>query len=135
MTRLQDILAAHPHPAGSDGDIANACIEACNDCSAVCTVCADACLAEKDVQHQVQCIRLNLDCADICAITGRLMARAGHRDAPTLRLQLEACAQACRACADECARHAKHMKHCRVCAEACLHCEKACKDMALSLVP
>jgi hypothetical protein len=50
-------------------------------------------------------------------------------------LQLQACAQACRSCADECGRHAKHMEHCRICAEACRRCAEACDAMVAALVP
>ena len=33
----------------------------------VCTACADACLGEDDVGELTRCIRLDLDCADLCA--------------------------------------------------------------------
>jgi hypothetical protein len=48
-----------------------------------------------------------------------------------LQAQLRACATACRACGDECARHAEgmNMEHCRVCAEACRRCEAACERL------
>ncbi len=82
-----------------------------------------------------QCIRVCLDCADVCETTGRLIARPSARDADTLRLQLEACAEACRVCGEECARHgAAGMEHCRVCAEACRACADACEAMAAALV-
>jgi hypothetical protein len=135
MSRLKSMLEAHPSPAGANGDTAMRCIEACFDCAEICQICADACLAEKDPKAMVQCIRLNLDCSDICDVTGKLLARTGHRDANTLRLQLQACAQACRSCADECARHGQHMEHCRICAEACRRCAEACDAMVAALVP
>ena len=137
MSRLKKMLESHPSPAGSNGDAAMACIEACFDGAEICQICADACLAEEDANHMVQCIRLNLDCSDICDVTGKLLARTGHRDANTLHLQLHACAQACRACADECEQHAKamEMEHCRICAEACRRCAEACDAMVAALVP
>jgi hypothetical protein len=134
MTRLQGMLASHPDPAGSNGEEARRCIEACAECAQTCTVCADACLAEDDVQKLVTCIRLNMDCADVCHVTGTLMTRPSHRDAPALRAQLQACIEICRACADECASH-HHMEHCRLCAEACRACAEACEAMAAALVP
>jgi len=136
MSVLSKMLSAHPHPAGSNGDEARACIEACAECTQACTVCADACLAEDDVQPLVNCIRLNLDCADVCHVTGQLMTRPSHRDAPALRSQLEACVEICRACADECESHARRgLEHCRICAEACRKCAEACERMATALVP
>lgn len=134
MDPIARMLETHPHPASSAGDEAQACIEACAECAATCTICADACLAEKNVQHLVQCVRLNLDCADICAITGRLIARPSRRDEPTLEAVLKACTAACRACAEECGRHGEHMEHCRVCAESCRKCADACERMSRALV-
>ena len=135
MSRLQRMLETHPEPAGSNGDEARRCIEACVECTQTCTVCADACLGEADVAQMVACIRLNLDCADVCHVTGTLMTRPSHRDAPALRAQLQACVEICRACADECGKHGEHMEHCRVCAEACRACEQACEAMMAALVP
>jgi hypothetical protein len=135
MSRLKAMLHAHPSPAGANGDEAIACIEACFDCAEICSICADACLAEGEAAVLTQCIRLNLDCADICEVTGKLLARTGHRDATTLHLQLHACSQACRSCADECDKHARAMEHCRICAEACRRCAEACDVMVGALVP
>ncbi|HSL69519.1 MAG TPA: four-helix bundle copper-binding protein [Longimicrobiales bacterium] len=135
MTRLTRMMESHPHPAGSNGEQARRCIEACAECAQTCTVCADACLAERNVQKMVNCIRLNLDCADVCHVTGTLMTRPSHRDAPALRAQLEACLEICRACADECDHHAPQMEHCRICAEACRACADACEQMMGALVP
>ena len=42
---------------------------------------------------------------------------------------LNACADACRACAEECERHAGMHAHCKVCATACRACEQACQDL------
>lgn len=133
MMQLESMLDSHPAPAHSDGDIARACVEACYECSAICATCADACLAEPAVADQVTCIRLNLDCSDICEVTGRLFARPSQRDAQALALQLEACAAICRACGDECASHASHMEHCRICAETCRRCADACDRMRSAL--
>lgn len=133
MQQLGSMLDSHPAPAHSDGDIARACVQACYECSVICTTCADACLAEEDVAAMVTCIRLNLDCSDVCEVTGRLFARPSARDAESLRLQLEACVAICRACGDECASHAQHMEHCRICADACRHCADACDRMRAAL--
>ena len=133
MGRLQRMLETHPEPAGPNGDEALRCIEACAECAETCTVCADACLGEADVQHLVACIRLNLDCAEVCRVTGTLISRPSHRDAPALRAQLQACIEICRACGDECAGHGEMMEHCRICAEACRECERACREAISSL--
>ena len=134
MTYLKEMLNAHPEPVAANGDIARECIEACSDCAEACTICADACLHEDRVAELTHCIRLNLDCADICQATGRILARPGHTDALALQYQLQACAQACRACAEHCEKHSE-LEHCRICAEACRHCEGICDRMASVLVP
>lgn len=91
-----------------------------------CTSCADACLAEPDVQDLRQCIRLNLDCADVCNTTGRLATRRTGSDEELIRRMLDVCATICRLCGEECARHAH--EHCRICAEACQRCMQACQE-------
>jgi hypothetical protein len=136
MNDLREMFSTHPDPAGPNGDAAIRCIEAAQRCAGACTICADACLGETDVASMVACIRLNLDCAEVCRVTATLLTRPSHRDAPALRAQLQACVEMCRACAEECARHAEHgSDHCRLCAEACRACAEACDAMAAALVP
>lgn len=130
---IERMFDTHPNPTDTDGSVTAACVEACFDCVQACTVCADACLVEHEDMRK--CVRLNLDCADICDTTGRLLARASHTDAPMLRALVEACRLACHACAEECGRHADHMEHCAVCAQACRRCEEACERMAAVIVP
>jgi uncharacterized membrane protein len=134
MDRLRRMFQTHPAPASDAGDEAFALVQAAAECTFTCTTCADACLEEDDVAELRRCIRLNQDCAGICATTARLIARPGVQDPELLRAQLDACAVACRACADECEAHADHMEHCRVCAEACRACAEACDRMAGALV-
>lgn len=103
------------------------CIAECHSCVQACTTCADECLNEPDVESLRQCIRLNLDCADLCLATGKIASRrTGTNEAVMLQL-LELCAAACEACAAECERHADHHVHCDVCARECRRCEEACR--------
>ena len=98
-------------------------------CVAHCEYCSDACLYEEDVKMMVPCIRLDLDCADICGVTGRVLTRQTATPREVVRAQLQACLAACRACGDECQKHAGHHQHCAVCAEACHRCEAACQAL------
>lgn len=134
MDRVRRIFAAHPAPASDAGDEAFALVQAAAECAHVCTACADACTEEADPGALRRCIRNALDCAEICSLTGRLLARPGAQDPGTLEAQLDACAAACRACADECGSHADEMEHCRICAEACRACARACAEMKDALV-
>jgi hypothetical protein len=134
MDRVRQMFASHPNPASDAGAEAFALVQAAAECGAACTTCADACLEEDDPAELRSCIRTNLDCADLCGVTGRLIARPGTQDAQILRAQLEACAIACRACAAECERHAEAMEHCRICAGSCRACAGACDRMQQALV-
>jgi hypothetical protein len=126
MAQAHEMLASHPH-AHADQALARA-LETLEACARACTICADACLAEEDVASLLRCIRLDLDCADVCAATARVLARQTSSDGGVVRAQLEACLVACRTCAEECEQHAEHMEHCRLCAEACRSCERACRE-------
>ena len=97
-------------------------LEALNACVAACEKCASACLQEQDVKMMVSCISLDHDCADVCALTARLVARGSIHGMHLLR----ECAEICKACGDECAKHL-HVQHCQECVEACRHCEQACR--------
>jgi len=100
------------------------CIDACNSCADSCDHCAAACLQEQDVAAMARCIRLDIDCAQICRLASGAMAR-GSDLAPQI---CGFCAEICDACAEECARHAHD--HCKACAEACRRCAQACRRMA-----
>jgi hypothetical protein len=125
---LGPMLASHPHPGQAQAVLA-ACVDACAACAATCTACADACLAEEMLAELVRCIRLNLDCADVCTATGALLARQTQPAGQILRRQLESCRTVCQVCAAECEKHAPMHEHCRICAESCRACEQACANM------
>ncbi len=93
------------------------CADACNNCST-------ACLEEKDIQKMAACIKLDMDCAQFCAVTAAFISR-GSDHAKHL---LKECAEICRKCAEECGKHSD-MDHCKVCAEACRKCAEACGKM------
>lgn len=129
MSVAKQMLETHPREGDVDRDVLARCIAECFECAQACTACADACLSEEGVEKLRKCIRLDLDCADICEVTGRVLTRQTEYDAPTSKAQLEACAEACTTCAQECESHADHHVHCRICAEACRRCEEACDQL------
>ena len=102
------------------------CIAACLECVVACEMCGDACLDEDKPHMLARCIRLDHDCAELCAATARIMSRGG----PLAMESARACADACDACATECERHASHHDHCRICAEACRRCAEECRRVA-----
>lgn len=102
-----------------------ALLTALNDCAAACNMCATACLDESDVKALAQCIKLDMDCAEICRLTAAFVARGSAHAAHIL----PECAEICTACAAECSKHT-HMEHCKICADACKKCADACRQMA-----
>jgi Domain of Unknown Function (DUF326) len=130
---VKEIIRTHPHVRGNTNDALIRCIEECYACASACTACADACLGEQTVQQLTQCIRLNLDCAEVCAATGSVATRRTGSNEEIIRLMLQACAAACRVCGEECERHASRHEHCRVCAQSCRRCEQACQEALQSV--
>lgn len=126
MKTLHKMLAAHPQASAQTDSLAEAAHHIAV-CAEVCTSCADACLAEPMVKELRYCIRLNLDCADVCATTSRVLARQTESDPALTRDLLAACATACRLCAEECEKHADMHEHCRICADHCRQCVEVCE--------
>lgn len=134
MTATAEMLRSYPRDLGDiDRDKLERCIAACFECAQVCTACADACLSEKSVTDLTKCIRTNLDCADVCDTTGRVLSRHTGYDAHLTRAVLEACQVACRSCGDTCAEHATMHDHCRICADSCRVCQEAGAELLRSL--
>ena len=129
---VQEMLRTHPSPAANAEALAR-CIEQCFACAQSCTVCADACLGESDVAELTRCIRLNLDCANVCEATGKILSRQTEAQPDLLTAIVQACVNACRVCGEECERHAEHHEHCRVCGEACRRCKQACEEVLTTL--
>ena len=132
---INAILDAHPSSGSSNTAALQECIRACFACAETCTACADACLAEASVVDLTRCIRLNLDCADICATTGRVLLRRSAPVEEIVRAQLQACAAVSKRCASKCETHEARLEHCRLCAHSCRRCEEACHALIHELVP
>jgi hypothetical protein len=125
--QTEEMISTHPQVRGSTNDLLIACIDSCYECAQACVSCADACLGESMVQQLTQCIRLNLDCADLCAAAGSIATRRTGSNEDVIRGVLEACSLACRLCGEECERHAQHHEHCRICAATCERCAELCQ--------
>src|SRR5207302_10417595 len=110
-----------------------ATIDALNDCAQACTADTDADLGEPNVAEMVKCIRLCLNCSDICIATVGVVSRRVEYDANVTKPLLEACASICKSCGDECEHHAAMHEHCRLCAEACRRCEQACRELLAAM--
>jgi hypothetical protein len=133
MSYARQLLDTYPRDFNVDAGVLAATIEALNDCAQACTADADADLSEQNVAEMVKCIRLCLDCADVCAATVGVTSRQSEYDANLTKPLLEACAAICKSCGDECERHSQMHEHCRVCAEACRRCEQACRELLAAM--
>jgi hypothetical protein len=79
---FREIVAVHPLPGSLIRQLLLRCAEECLACAASCIACADVSLSEND-QKLIRVIRVALDCADACELTGRIAIR---QSAPDIRL-------------------------------------------------
>lgn len=128
-----EILHTHPRAEGPLVDVIAACIAACRTCVETCIACADACLAEEDLTDLRRCIRLDLDCVEICGAAANVLSRPRADEAWAVRSIVEAARDVSERCGAECGKHADHHDHCRVCADACRRCEQACAELLAAL--
>ena len=129
MSYARPLLDTYPRDLYADAGVLAATIDALSDCAQACAADADDDLSEQDVAEMVKCIRLCLDCVDVCTATAGVVSRQTDYDASITRPLLEACVATCKSCGDECGRHAQHHEHCRVCEQACRRCEQACREL------
>ena len=133
MSYARQLLDSYPGTLNADAGMLAATIDALRDCAQACAADADADLAEQDLAEMVKCIRLCLDCVDVCTATAGVVSRQTDYDASITRPLLEACVATCKSCGDECGRHAQHHEHCRVCEQACRRCEQACRELLAAI--
>ncbi len=133
MSYARQLLDSNPRAASFDASVLATTIDALSDCAQACRADVDDDLSEQNLSDMVLCIRLCLDCADICTAAVGVTSRQTAHDASVTKPLLEACVAACRSCGDECERHAQMHEHCRVCAEACRRCEQACQELLSAL--
>jgi hypothetical protein len=133
MSYSRRMLDTYPRIVALDADELAAAIDALHDCAQACAADVDADLSEPNLTDMVRCIRLCLQCADLCTATAAVTSRLGEHEAEVTRPLLAACLASCRTCGDECERHAPMHEHCRICAEACRRCELACRQLLAAL--
>jgi len=101
------------------GECAKACNEAAHHCLKK--------LADDSTQHRehhAKAHELTMDCQAFCTLTASLAARSS----PLAHYAHQACAEACRCCADECEKGQDEIM--KACAQKCRECERICKAMS-----
>jgi hypothetical protein len=136
MSYERQILESYPRALTFEVDALTAAISALDDCSQACAADADADLGVGDgnLDKMVKCIRLCLDCVDVCTAGMGILSRQTDADLNVTRPLLQACVASCKSCGDECEHHAAMYVHCRVCAEACRRCETACRELLQTIM-
>ena len=100
MSYARPLLDTYPRTVNVDAGLLAATIDTLNDCSQACTADADDDLSEQNLTEMVKCIRLCLDCADVCTATVRVTSRQTEYDANVTKPLLEACVATCKSCGD-----------------------------------
>jgi hypothetical protein len=81
MSYARQMLDSRPRTVSADAGVLAATIDALNDCAQACTADTGADLSEQNVTEMVKCIRLCLDCTDICTSTAGVTSRQTDYDA------------------------------------------------------
>ncbi len=125
ITALYEIQAKAQQPDAHHEHFAK-CAKACADCQVSCDSCFHHCaaLVAKGKKEHVKTMLSCVDCADYCALAGKLSARHSAYSATAC----DGCAKACDDCAKECEKF-KDDKHMADCAKSCRDCAKACRTM------
>ena len=77
--KTAEMMTTYLGATDRDRDLLARTVDALTECAQACTACADACLDEQMVADLRRWIHSNLDCADICATTARVLSRhAGY---------------------------------------------------------
>ena len=103
-------------------DVYSDLVESLENCVAACNNSAASLLEEEDVAAMTDSIKLDLDCADVCQMALKLLARDSNHAAKVIEL----CEDICAECAEECEKH--EYDHCVLCASVCRRCEDHCRN-------
>lgn len=101
-----------------------ALVKTIQDCEATCEHMTTMLKKRPDVHMRTMQLVLLRDCADICGLTAKYVARNSMFARDCARL----CACICEACGRECAKFCdRESQHC---AKVCLHCARECMAFA-----
>ena len=95
------------------------------DCEAICEHMTTLLKRKPDVHIRMRQLQLLRDCADICSLTAKYVARSSTFSKITVSL----CARICEACGNECAKFPDmESQHC---AHVCMNCARECQAYAM----
>lgn len=96
-----------------------------SDCTNMCESMCSLLLSQPDVQSRTYQLRLLRDCADICNLTEKYMAR----NSPFIRETCNLCACICECCGNECFRFSDQAS--QNCGQMCINCAQMCRAVAM----
>jgi ferredoxin len=85
MSYARQMLDTYPRTFNVDADLLAATIDALGDCAQACNADNAADLSEQNVVEMITCIRLCMDCVDVCTATLRVIGRQTQYDASLTR--------------------------------------------------
>lgn len=123
---MSETVAAYAYyPVDSYGST----LRAVQDCEAVCENTITMVLGRPDVQSRTMQIQLLRDCADICTLTAKYIARCSMFAGNAAVL----CAEICEVCGKHCLMHPDAES--QYCGRVCLHCANECRSFAGAAMP
>lgn len=91
------------------------------ECQTKCKSCFNRCLEEQSLDVMRKCLKLTVECANVCELTASSIMFEGDFS-PEM---LEICISSCEACRIECSTH--NNIYCAECAAMCGECSEACR--------
>jgi len=96
------------------------------ECEALCEYTEHCVLQMKQATRRKEQLRLLRDCADICTLTAKYIARCSMFAQSTAAL----CAHICEICGNHCLQHPDELS--QQCGRMCLHCAQQCRYFAMA---
>lgn len=94
-------------------------------CEATCENTEFAVLQMCGAANRTEQLRLLRDCADICTLMAKYLARCSHFSRNLAAL----CAHICEICGNHCLQHPDEVS--QRCGQTCLHCAQQCRAFAM----
>jgi len=101
-------------------------LETIQRCESICEFTEYSILQMEDSSHRREQLRLLRDCADICTLTAKYIARCSL----FAKSIASFCAQICEVCGTHCLHHPDELS--QRCGQICLHCAQECRAFAMS---
>ncbi|MEV6949273.1 hypothetical protein AB0N07_46695 [Streptomyces sp. NPDC051172] len=133
MLQTRELLDSITTAGPLGNEVLARAVDVLADCEQAATACAAGMLAAKDADELRAAISQDQDCADITAVTRRVLTRGSSHDPALLTAQVEACLIACRRSHELCGQHAQHHEHCRICSDAAGKAADACREILVAV--